>query len=98
MSKPRITFALEKTDDAPGELRIYLNPEGRNLLVKELAHRSEESDHFHLQDEDWAIEVPLQTRAYVPDRESIVDAVKIMLRPDEWDREYFSHVLESEVE
>ena len=97
MAKPHITFAVERTETGkPGELQVYLNPEGRDLLVKELTGLSERWDHIHLQDEEWTIEVPLQTRAYVPDREEIIDCVKILFRPDEWDREYFPHVLKTE--
>ena len=94
MAKPRITFALRKSEsDELGELQIYLNPEGRDLLVKELSGLTERWDHVHLQDENWTIEIPLQTRAYVPEQEEIIDSVKILFRPDEWDAEHFPHVL-----
>jgi hypothetical protein len=39
----RITINLT----AKGELEIWLNEEGRDLLVRELQHLSEKSDHFH---------------------------------------------------
>ncbi len=94
MAKARITFALEKTETGePGELLVYLNPEGRDLLLKELARLDERWDHVHLQDENWTIDVPLQTRAYVPDQEDIIDCVKILFRPDDWDEKYFPHVM-----
>ena len=97
MAKARITFALERTETGePGELQVYLNPEGRDLLVQELTGLSEKSDHVHLQDEDWTIDVPLQMRAYRPDREEIIDCVKILFRLDVWDAEYFPHVLNAE--
>ncbi len=97
MAKARITFALETTETGePGELLIYLNPEGRDLLVKELAHLDERWDHVHLQDEKWTIDVLLQTRAYVPDREVIIDCVKILFRPEEWDQEYYPHVMSTD--
>jgi hypothetical protein len=97
MGKPRITFALQRTETGDlGELQVYLNPEGRDLLVKELTRLDERWDHVHLQDEAWTIDVPLQTRAYVPDQEKIIDCVKILFRPDQWDAEYFPHVLTEE--
>ena len=99
MAKPRITFALERTKTGElGELQVYLNPEGRELLIKELAGLDERWDHIHLQDQNWTIDVPLQTQAYVPDREEIIDSVKILFRPDEWDREHFPHVLSRDEE
>ncbi|MDQ3478617.1 MAG: hypothetical protein M3438_05600 [Pseudomonadota bacterium] len=97
MAKARITFALERTEEGqPAELLIYLNPEGRDLLVEELTHLDEQSEHFHLQDETWTIDVPLQTRIYNSDREVIIDCVKILFRLDEWDRRYFPHVIDAE--
>ena len=99
MAKPRITVAYTKGEDGElAEVLLYLNPEGRDLLIKELSHLSERSDHFHLQDEDWSGEVPLQVKAYVPEREQIVSAAKVMLRPDHWDAQYFPHVLSNEPE
>jgi hypothetical protein len=45
--KPRITI----NTTADGELEIWVNEAGRDLLVKELQHLSERSDHFHLHPE-----------------------------------------------
>lgn len=47
--KPRITVNLT----ADGEFEIWLNPEGRDLLVRELQHLSEQSEHFHLAPDRW---------------------------------------------
>ena len=41
--KPRITINTNKA----GELEIWLNEAGRDLLVRELLRFSEQSDHFH---------------------------------------------------
>ena len=91
MSKPRITFAV---CDGGQEVRIYLNEEGRLLLIEELAHISERSDHFHMHPENEPNpEVPMCTIAYVPDEETVPYHVKVMLRPDAWDTEYFPHVM-----
>ena len=43
MAQPRITVTI-----AGGEARLYVNPEGRDLLVKELQRLNEKSEHFHL--------------------------------------------------
>lgn len=48
--KPRITMSL--TSD--GNLEIFLNEEGRNLLVRELQALNEEHEHFHLAPEHFA--------------------------------------------
>lgn len=40
---PRITINL-----SGGELQSWLNPEGRDLLVRQLQCLSEASDHFHI--------------------------------------------------
>lgn len=97
MTSPRITIAFTKGKDGePEEILLYLNPEGRDLLIDELKRLDERSDHFHLQDEDWSGEVPLRMKAYVPEREQVVSAAKVMLRPDHWDAEYFPHVLSNE--
>ena len=97
MTKPRITVAYTRGNDGePDEVLLYLNPEGRDLLISELRRLDERSDHFHLQDEEWGAEVPLQTKSYVPDREQVVSVAKVMLRPDHWDAEYFPHVLSDE--
>jgi len=96
VGKPRITVALAGGGDgAPPEVRLYLNPEGRDLLVRELNRLDARWDHLHLQPAEWTVGLPLQTIAYDPEAEETTDAVKIMLRPDEWDEEHFPHVLEA---
>ena len=97
MGKPRITIAYTRGDGGePDEALLYVNTEGRDLLISELRHLDERSDHFHLQAEDWDAEVPLQTTPYVPHREQTFSVAKVMLRPDHWDAEYFPHVLSGE--
>jgi hypothetical protein len=85
--KPRITVNVA----ADGELEIWLNAEGRDLLVRELQHLSERSDHFHMAPEDMA-EVELSTRPYRP-TDRLLQRVKVLFRTDEWDRQHFPHVL-----
>jgi hypothetical protein len=86
--KARITISTNKD----GELELWLNPTGRDLLVQELQHLGEKSDHFHLGPEEFAGEVPVQTIPY-RDSDEIIEWGKVYFRPDEWDQEYFPHVL-----
>lgn len=93
MAKSRITVVVNKNDKGePNEVLIYLNLEGRDQLLSELQHLSESSDHFHMQPEDWAMEVPLRMIPYV-EGEIIPAHVKVMFRPDAWDEQYFPHVM-----
>ena len=97
MAKPRITITHTRGDGGePDEVLLYVNPEGRDLLIEELRQLDERSDHFHLQDENWGAEVPLQTKAYKPKEEHVFSVAKVMLRPDHWDAEFFPHVLPNE--
>jgi hypothetical protein len=89
--KPRITIDFS----ANGELEIWLNEAGRDLLVRELGHLSEASDHFHLGPEEQGGEVPLQAQPYRKD-DRIIAWAKVLYRPDKWDEEHFPHVLRSE--
>ncbi|HEX6217733.1 MAG TPA: hypothetical protein VFZ35_00485 [Sphingomicrobium sp.] len=87
MSDPaRITIAMKE-----GELNVYVNEAGRDLLVKELTHLSRSSDHTHFGTWEGA-EVELCDIPYAPG-DDIVHAAKISLRPDDWDKTYFPHVL-----
>ncbi|PKP88894.1 MAG: hypothetical protein CVT78_01715 [Alphaproteobacteria bacterium HGW-Alphaproteobacteria-17] len=86
--KPRITINSSST----GELEIWLNDAGRNLLVKELQNLSEQSDHFHLSPEYLDGEVPVQVTPYRDD-DKIIEWGKVLFRPDHWDAKYFPHVL-----
>jgi len=75
-----------------GELEIWLNEEGRDLLVRELVGLSERSDHFHLGTFEGA-EVAIRALPYRP-TDILLHAGKVSLRPDEWDRTHFPHVME----
>jgi len=86
LAQPRITVTI-----AEGEARLYLNPEGRDLLVQELQRLDERSDHFHLG--TWKeAEVVLMDSPYDPS-ERLVEAVKVSFRTDAWDRQYYPHVM-----
>ena len=84
--KPRITVNLT----ADGEFEIWLNPEGRDLLVRELQHLSEQSEHFHLAPDTMG-EVELSLRPYRP-TDKLIQRGKVLFRTDEWDRRHFPHV------
>jgi hypothetical protein len=88
-AEPRITIS-RKPD---GELEIWLNAPGRDRLVRELQALSESNDHFHLGPEEHGGEVPVRLKAY-REGDEIIDWAKILFRPDDWDAEYFPHVLE----
>jgi hypothetical protein len=88
--RPRITLSRSQQ----GELEIWVNEAGRDLLVRELQHLSEASDHFHFGPEDLDGEVPVQSKAYRPDDE-IFEWGKVLFRPDKWDAAYYPHVLGS---
>lgn len=89
--KPRITIDT----NVNGELEIWLNPAGRDLLVRKLQSLSEKSDHFHFGPEDWNLEIPVQSIAY-REGDQIIEWGKVLLRPDKWDVDHFPHVLGSE--
>jgi hypothetical protein len=87
-NSPRITFS--RSPD--GFLQIWLNPEGRDLLVEQLQRLSEHSDHFHIVPEDMNPELPARSFPYETDDE-VLEWGRVLFRPDEWDQKYFPHVL-----
>ena len=90
--KARITINAT----ADGQLQIWLNEQGRDLLVRELKALSEKSEHFHLGSFDGA-EVKVSERAYRPTG-TILHVGKVMFRRDDWDRANFPHVMEDMAE
>ena len=85
----RITASLT----VDGELELFLNEEGRDLLVTELQRlaKTTGNDHFHLGAFEGA-EVEMRSVPYHPS-DNIIWSGKVMLRPDDWDAEHFPHVL-----
>ncbi len=69
---PRITISRTKN----GELEVWLNPAGRDLLVRELQLLSEKNDHFHFMPEEMGGEVPVRNRPY-GDGDEIIDWAKV---------------------
>jgi hypothetical protein len=84
---PRITLNLT----ADGELEIWLNPKGRDLLVKELQGLSEGNDHFHFGPSPSG-EVEVSSPAY-RSNDKLLEYGKVLFRPDEWDVEHYPHVM-----
>ena len=85
--RPRITISVSKD----GEFELWLNPGGRDLLVRELTGLTERNDHFHL-GPDESSEVRVSTRAY-KDGDQVFAYGKVLFRTDAWDLEYFPHVM-----
>jgi hypothetical protein len=89
--KPRITFAIGEG----GELQVYFNEAGRDLLVSEIQRLSEESDNCHLGTWEGS-ECELSAIPYRA-TDTIVHAVKVALRPDKWDKQWYPHVMEKDL-
>jgi hypothetical protein len=93
--KPRITIYIR----ADGEFAVAMNEAGRDLLVKELQVLRPSWDHIHLYsfedpEFDWGTDIPLSGIPYHND-DTVLEHGKLLLRPDDWDREYYPHVLDS---
>lgn len=85
--KPRITINLT----ADGDFEIWLNEKGRDLLVRELQHLNEKSDHFHFGPVGIG-EVGVSSRPYRV-HYKVLEFGKVYFRTDAWDTEYFPHVI-----
>jgi len=83
--KPRITMSLT----ASGELEIWLNEKGRDLLVRELLKLNEKNEHFHLFPDG---ELDTSTIAYRA-TDKIIWSGKVLFRTDECDRKHYPHVM-----
>ncbi|MEQ1493512.1 MAG: hypothetical protein ABL932_23500 [Terricaulis sp.] len=93
--KPRVTVCTR----ADGTFEILLNEAGRDLMVKELQRLDRSWDHFHLDyyvDPDIAdgTDVVLSSIPYRDD-DTVLENGKVLLRPDDWDQQYFPHVVGS---
>ena len=84
--KPRITINTTPS----GEIEIWLNEQGRDLLVRELQALDEKNDHFHLSPLEF---VETSTRAY-RSTDTTLEYGKVLFRTDEWDRRHYPHVME----
>jgi hypothetical protein len=92
MSEPRITVTIDTSGDGPSdEVRIYANEAGVQALIRELSALSRTNDHFHMMSPNWGGD-ELRAVVYEPD-ELAIDHLKVIIRQDDWDREFFRHVL-----
>ena len=89
--KPRITICIDEN----GGVDLYFNEAGRALFIKELAALDRSNDHFHLAPDEILADVTTQDIPYPGDHTSHAWG-KVSLRPDDWDREFFPHVLNEE--
>ena len=88
--QPRITLNQNKD----GELEVWINEAGRDLLVSELERLGDDNDHFHLTTDSAGPGVPIKKVSYRDDGE-IIESAKVMFRRDDWDARFFPHVLHS---
>ena len=88
--KPRITINLTEM----GELEIWVNETGRDLLVSELQRLSEKKDHLHFGPAEIG-ELGVCSRAYRPS-DRILEYGKVLFRTDDWDMQHFPHVLDAD--
>jgi hypothetical protein len=87
MASARITLNLT----AGGSFEMWLNLEGRDLLVQKLQALTTENEHFHLGPAPIG-ELEVATKAY-REGDQVLEWGKVYLRTDEWDEQYFPHVL-----
>jgi hypothetical protein len=76
-----------------GEFELWMNGEGRDLLVKELQQLDERNDHFHIAPKPMG-DIEASARPYRPD-DKVLEWGKVLFRTDAWDLEHFPHVMES---
>lgn len=87
----RITINLT----AMGELEIWVNEKGRDLLIRELQRLNDQNDHFHFGPKETG-EVVVSSIGYRPN-DKLLEHGKVLFRTDAWDREYYPHVLKDSV-
>jgi hypothetical protein len=96
-SRPRITLDIDQGPDGkPNELCIYVNESGRMALIELLQGLSATSDHEHLLARSWSLDdIGLDEVAY-RDEARVIDAAKILFRPDAWDEEHYPKVMNNQ--
>ena len=85
MARPRIT--INQTVD--GFFELWMNPEGRELLVKKLMSLDVNDDHLHIGDRE---DIEVSSIAYRED-DRLIRWGKIYLCSDDWDEKHFPHVM-----
>jgi len=83
--KPLVTLSLR----ADGELELWLNHEGRDLLVRKLMALDDQNDHLHMMPPEWvAGEIVLSQRSF-READTIITSAKVLLRSEDWYRTRF---------
>lgn len=85
----RITLSLT----ADGRFEMALNEAGRDELVELLQSLNREQEHFHLAPADHNMDCAISEIPY-RSTDSVLSFAKVLLRPDDWDREHFPHVID----
>jgi hypothetical protein len=90
----RITISL----NAGGVIEIWMNEDGRDLLLRELQGLNENNDHLHLAPMTARPigDIELSSRPYRAG-DKVFEWGTVLFRPDTWDREHFPHVLDDDV-
>jgi len=92
-NRPRMTVQVGSGSGLDSEVEIYLNPEARRILIAELTKLDRTNDHFHVFSFDDSNGLQLSEIPYSTG-DMPVCALKVLLRYDDWDAEYFPHVME----
>jgi hypothetical protein len=93
--KPRITVTVDRSDNGePVAVEIYVNPAGRDHLMEQLAALDSSHEHFHMFSRAWGSD-ELGQNAYDPQK-PVVHHLKVLFRLDEWDQEFFPHVMKDQ--
>ena len=86
--KSRITLSLTKN----GQFELWLNEAGRDKLIELLQSLDRDDEHFHIAPEGYDGDCVVSEIPY-RDTDRVLSWGKVLFRPDEWDREYFPHVI-----
>lgn len=87
--RPRLTVQIDGS-----EVVLYLNPEARSRLLAELLHLDRRNDHLHVLGPEVGDELHLSQIPYGRDAQ-LAYSMKVCIRYDDWDDEYFPHVMAS---
>lgn len=88
--KPRLTILR----DEQGILQILLNESCRDELIDALKSLDKQNDHLLLAPEEFGTEIIHTSTIPYNKTDEVFEWAKICLRPDEWDKKYFSHTFE----
>ena len=86
--KSRITLSLTKN----GQFELFLNEAGRDELVELLRSLDRDDEHFHIAPEGYGGDCVVSEIPY-RSTDQVLSWGKVLFRLDEWDQEYFPHVV-----